>query len=367
MPEHRIRLAAEERCQQELDALRRVDTFEKPAGWALSPRMVERFLMGAPEPLATAEGGQVRIRPKYIGDSSRIQVAIATLASERALLLIGDPGTAKSWLSEHLAAAISGTSRLTIQGTAGTTEDQIKYSWNYALLLARGPSREALVKSPIFRAMEAGHLARIEEITRVPSEIQDALISLLSEKLLAIPELDDAVAARKGFNLIATANTRDRGIHAMSSALKRRFNFVSIPVITDIELEMQIVSARTRELQEELQVNGRFSAEIVRLLTTMFQELREGRTKDGAVSITPPSTVLSAAEMISVLCNGVILAEYFGNREVTTDDLARSMAGAISKEQDRDLDILLEYCETVVRRRKEPLWQALYHSMKQIL
>jgi MoxR-like ATPase len=362
--ENRMRLAAEDRCQQELDALRAIDTFEKPVGWGLSPKMVEVFLMGSPHPVTAPDGTQIAIRPKYIGDKYRIQVAIATLASDRALLLMGDPGTAKSWLSEHLAAAISGSSRLTVQGTAGTTEDQIKYSWNYALLLANGPTPVALVKSPIFRAMESGTIARIEEITRVTSEIQDALISLLSEKLIAIPELGTDVAARKGFNIIATANTRDRGINEMSSALKRRFNFVHVPVINDLELEMQIVAARTRELQSEFEVRGAFSADIVKLLATVFQELREGKSKDGAIKIKQPSTVLSAAEMISVLFNGVILANHFGSAEVTPEEIARSVIGAISKEQAQDTEILLEYCETVARRRKDTLWQGFYQSVK---
>ena len=51
------------------------------------------------------------------------------------------PGTAKTWVSEHLAAAISGDSTLVVQGTAGTPEEAIRYGWNYARLLAEGPSR----------------------------------------------------------------------------------------------------------------------------------------------------------------------------------------------------------------------------------
>jgi MoxR-like ATPase len=212
--------------------------------------------------------------------------------------------------------------------------------------------------------MEAGKIARIEEITRVTSEIQDSLISLLSEKLITIPELGTDVSARKGFNIIATANTRDRGINDMSSALKRRFNFVHIPVINDLNLEMQIVATRTQELQNEFEVHGTFSKDIVKLLTTIFQELREGKTKDGVTKIKQPSTVLSAAEMISVLFNGVILANHFGDREVTPEEIARSMIGAISKEQEQDKETLLEYCENVVKRRKDKLWQGFYQSVK---
>ncbi len=362
-----MRLSAEERCAQELEALRANDPYDKPAGWLLSPKMAEVFIMGLDKPFKNEDGKEITIIPKYIGDKHLVQVALATLVSDRALLLVGDPGTAKSWLSEHLSAAISGTSKLTIQGTAGTTEDQVKYSWNYALLIAKGPSQEALVKTPIFNAMEAGKIARIEEITRVTSEIQDSLLSLLSEKLITIPELGEYVSAQKGFNIISTANTRDRGINEMSSALKRRFNFVHIPIINDLDLEMQIVSKRTTELQNEFEVEGKFSKETVKLLTTLFQELREGKTKDGKTKIKQPSTVLSTAEMISVLFNGVILSTHFGSKTVTAEELARSVIGAISKESAQDKEILLEYCENVVKHRKTRLWQTFYQSVKKTL
>jgi MoxR-like ATPase len=362
-----MRLAAEQRCAAELAALEANDTFDKPVGWRLSPRMVETFIMGSRQPLPVKGGELAPVTAKYLGDRRLIQVAIATLASDRALLLVGDPGTAKSWLSEHLAAAICGSSGYTVQGTAGTTEDQIKYSWNYALLLAQGPSRAALVETPIFRAMAAGRIARLEEITRVTSEIQDALISLLSEKLIMIPELGEQLAAQRGFNLIATANTWDRGINEMSSALKRRFNFVQIPVINDLELEMEIVARRTHELQTEFEVPGRFSPDAVRLLTTLFQELRTGQSKDGRTKVKQPSSVLSTAEMISVLFNGLILAVHFGEREVGPDELARSVIGAVSKENEQDREVLLEYCESLGKHRQEGLWPEFCKGVRSAL
>src|SRR5436190_285297 len=164
-------------------------------------------------------GSPTEFTPKFVGDRRLVQVAIATLASDRALMLAGEPGTAKSWLSEHLAAAISGTSQLIVQGTAGTTEEQVKYSWNYALLIAEGPSRHALVESPVLRGMQRGQVVRFEELTRCAAEVQDALISILSENQVVIPELDEAVPARRGFSIVATANIRDRGVNDMSAAL----------------------------------------------------------------------------------------------------------------------------------------------------
>ena len=182
-----IRLPAEQKFEQELAALRRADKHPRPHGWKLSPKMVETFILGSSESFPGPQG-PVTIIPKYIGSRSLVQVAIATLASDRALLLIGEPGTAKSWLSEHLAAAVSGTSQYLIQGTSGTTEDQVKYSWNYALLLAEGPSERSLVPAPLYRGMSEGKLVRFEEITRCPLEIQDTLLSILSDRVMAIPE-----------------------------------------------------------------------------------------------------------------------------------------------------------------------------------
>ena len=187
-------------------------------------------------------------RSKYVGARRLMEIAVASLATDRALLLLGVPGTAKSWVSEHLAAAISGSSTLVVQGTAGTPEESLRFGWNYARLLAEGPSRGALVPSPVMRAMETGALVRVEELTRIPADVQDALISILSEKTLPIPELDDEVQARRGFNVIATANNRDKGVNELSSALKRRFNTLVLPLPDSLGEEVEIVDRKSTRL-----------------------------------------------------------------------------------------------------------------------
>ena len=174
-----LRAPAEELFVEEIEALIANDKHEKPASWRMSPRAVLTYICGG-------KAGNKEITPKYIGAPRLVEIAISTLVTDRALLLIGEPGTAKSWLSEHLAAAIHGDSTKVVQGTAGTTEEQIRYTWNYAMLIANGPSDGALIRSPVFRAMESGSIARFEEITRCASEVQDAMISLLSEKRLSI-------------------------------------------------------------------------------------------------------------------------------------------------------------------------------------
>jgi MoxR-like ATPase len=361
-----IRQPAEQRRAEELAALRGHDHWTRPPGWLLSPRMVETFVMGAREPLSL-DGRLISIPPKFVGERRLVQVAIATLASDRALMLLGEPGTAKSWLSEHLAAAISGTSQLIVQGTAGTTEEHIKYTWNYALLIAEGPTRRAIVESPILRAMQRGQVVRCEELTRCASEVQDALISVLSEKQVAIPELDEVVPAQRGFAVIATANTRDRGVNEMSAALKRRFNFVVIPVISNVEQEIEIVEQRSRELLNEIGIPAEVPRDLVRLVASVFAELRRGQTLDGKAKVKTPSTVLSTAELISVVANGALMGSFFGQGRASVRDCFSSVVGTVAKENASDLAVLKEYLETTVKPRREGMWQELYKTGQELL
>ena len=212
-----------------------------------------------------------------------MEIAVATLATDRALLLLGVPGTAKTWVSEHLAAAISGDSTLLVQGTAGTTEETLRYGWNYARLLAEGPSEAALVPSPIYRAMQLGSIARVEELTRMPSDVQDALVTALSEKSMPVPELNSEVAATRGFNVIATANDRDRGVNDLSSALRRRFNTVVLPLPDTADEEIAIVAQRVNELGAALPLPPIApAADEIRRVVTVFRELRDGVTATAA-------------------------------------------------------------------------------------
>jgi MoxR-like ATPase len=354
-----LRHPAEVEYLAELEALKAHDDDARPEGWALSPRAVRTYVLGG-------KVGGVEIRPKYLGNQRVVEIAIATLATDRALLLTGEPGTAKSWLSEHLAAAISGDSLQVIQGTAGTTEEQVRYSWNYALLLAEGPSPKALVPSPVYRTMIDGKLVRFEEISRVPSEIQDSLITILSEKMLAVPELGFHVQARRGFNLIATANSRDRGVNDMSAALTRRFNKVVLPVPADIDTEVKIVRKRVAEIGSGLQLPAPPPAEeAVRKIVQIFQELRRGQTIDGKQKIKPPSGVLSTAEAISLFGNSMALAGHFGSGQVDDRDLAAGLHGVIIKEDERDATVWVEYLENIMKKRGAE-WRELYNACKEL-
>jgi MoxR-like ATPase len=354
-----LRRPAEVEYAAELAALRAADRDPRPDGWLLSPKAVRTYVLGG-------KAGGTDIRPKYLGSERVVEIAIATLATDRALLLVGEPGTAKSWLSEHLAAAISGTSLLLIQGTAGTTEEQIRYSWNYALLLAEGPSPRALVPSPMYRAMEEGRLVRFEEISRCPSEVQDTLITLLSEKVLAVPELNLHLPAKRGFNLIATANTRDRGVNDMSAALTRRFNKVVLPVPQDVDTEVAIVQKRVAEIGAGLKLPAPPPAEeAVRKVVQIFQELRRGQTLDGKQKVKPPSGVLSTAEAISLLGNSMALAGHFGDGAVGERDLAAGLHGVVIKEDARDAAVWVEYLENIMKKRGAE-WRELYNACKEL-
>jgi MoxR-like ATPase len=355
-----LRAAAEHEFAGELAALAEQDTKQRPPNWRLSPWAVVSYLIGG-----KLDNGAL-ISPKYVGQRRLMEIAVATLATDRALLLLGLPGTAKSWVSEHLAAAISGDSSLLVQGTAGTGEESIRYGWNYALLLAKGPSREALVPSPVLRAMEGGVLARLEELTRVPADVQDTLITILSEKTLPIPELATEARAVRGFNLIATANNKDRGVNEMSSALKRRFNTVVLPTPETLDEEVSIVQMRVDALGRALELPAEAPALAeVRRIVTVFRELRDGKTEDGKAKLKSPSSTLSTAEAISVVSNGLALAGHFGDGTLRAHDVASGLIGAIVKDPVQDGIVWREYLETVIKERDG--WKDLYRACRALL
>jgi MoxR-like ATPase len=352
-----LRQHAETEHAAELAALARVDDRPRPPSWRLSPWAVATYVLGGELPDGTP------IVAKYIGSRRLIEVAIATLATDRALLLLGVPGTAKTWVAEHLAAAISGDSTLLVQGTSGTSEESIRYGWNYARLLAEGPSRAALVPSPLMVAAERGQIARVEELTRIPSDVQDSLITLLSEKTIPIPELGAEAQARHGFNLIATANNRDRGVNELSSALKRRFNTVVLPLPERLEDEVVIVQRRVADLGRALALPAEPAAlDEIRRVVTIFRELRSGVSEDGKTRLKVPSATLSTAEAISVVSSGLALATHFGDGQLRAADVAAGLTGAVVKDPVGDRIVWLEYLETVVKER----WKDLYRSCRDL-
>ncbi|MCA0313432.1 MAG: AAA family ATPase [Candidatus Melainabacteria bacterium] len=355
-----LREHAENQYKEELDALSSVDKKQRPPRWKMSPWAVMTYLMGG-----KLENG-FEISPKYIGNRRTIEIAVATLTTDRALLLLGLPGTAKTWVAEHLAAAISGDSTLLIQGTAGTSEESVRYGWNYARLLAEGPSMQALVPSPMMEAMKAGKTARIEELTRIPADVQDTLITILSEKTLPVPELGTEIQAVKGFNVIATANDRDKGVNDLSSALKRRFNTVILPVPATIEEEIDIVTRRTEAMGKALELPAEKPAieEITRVVQ-IFRELRSGATLDGKTKLRSPSGSMSTAEAISVMNNGLALSGHFGDGALKAEDLAAGIVGAVVKDPVQDSLVLKEYLETVVKERDD--WKDFYRSIRHLL
>jgi MoxR-like ATPase len=352
-----LRQHAEQQFADELQALARADAKPRPPNWNLSPWAVATYLLGG-----TLDDGAV-ISAKYVGDRRLMETAIATLATDRALLLLGVPGTAKTWVAEHLAAAISGDSTLLVQGTAGTSEESLRYGWNYAELLAKGPSVKALVPGPMMRAMQQGRLARVEELTRIPADVQDTLITLLSEKTLPIPELGEEVQAVKGFNVIATANNRDRGVNELSSALRRRFNTVVLPVPDTVDEEVRIVQSRVAQLGRALELPAEPPAlEEIRRVVTVFRELRNGVTADGKTKLKSPTATLSTAEAIGVMNQGLSLAAHFGDGTLRAADIASSLVGAVVKDPVQDRVVWQEYLETVVKERDG--WKDLYRAFR---
>lgn len=354
-----LRQHAEIQFSEELAELKKHDSGYLPPNWELSPQAVVTYLMGA-----KLENG-FEVSPKYIGDRRLMEIAVATLTTDRALLLYGLPGTAKSWVSEHIAAAISGSSTLLIQGTAGTGEEAIRYGWNYARLLAEGPTENALVTTPMMTAMKEGKIARIEELTRISADVQDTLITILSEKSMPIPELSIEVQAVRGFNVIATANNRDKGVNELSGALKRRFNTVILPVPDTEAEEVDIVRRRVASLAKSLELPTQAPAlQEIQRIVKIFRELRNGVTEDGKTKLKSPSSSLSTAEAISVVNNGLALATHFGNGTMNAQDLAAGILGAVVKDPVQDKIVWKEYLETVVKTREE--WKDIYRACREL-
>jgi MoxR-like ATPase len=362
-----VREPAELRFADELAALKATDKDPKPPGWQLSPKAVRTFVIGSEgKKLSSPSGQQIAISRKLYGDDMLVDRCIVTLMGNRGLILIGEPGTAKTMLSELLSAAICGQSTNTIQGTAGTTEDQIKYSWNYALLLAEGPSPKAMVPSPLYMGLKEGLIVRFEEMTRCPQEIQDTLVSILSDKMMHVPELGDGhslVLAKKGFNVIATANTRDRGVNEMSAALKRRFNFETVRPIRDKDFEVRLVMEQAQSLLTDAGAQAKVDQDVIDMLVTTFQDLRNGRTAEGTV-VDRPSTPMSTAEAVSVAFSASLDACYFGDGRLRSEHVVRQLLGTVIKDSPDDAKKVRQYFDVVIKSRLRlgSSWKSFYEA-----
>ncbi len=359
-PQAVLREPAERRYAAELARLAEADRGPKPPGWTLSARSVRSFILGEPK---------LDVARKFYGDDPLVDRAVVSLMGDQGLMLVGEPGTAKSLLSELLAAAICGSTELVVQGSAGTNEDHLRYGWNYALLLAEGPSWRAVVASPILEAMRLGRIVRLEELTRCAPEIQDVLISLLSEKALAVPELGQGtvVRAAAGFNVIATANLRDRGVHEMSSALKRRFSFETVHPIEDPAFERELVLQQVRARLARSGVQAEIGEPAIDLLVAVFQELRTGRTHEG-IALPRPEAVMSTAEAVNVAHAGALEAVFLGDGRLSGAHIARQMQGVVLKDDAEDGRKFKAYVDHVgkERSRRGGDWASFHDAARRL-
>ena len=214
------------------------------------------------------------------------------------------------------------------------------------------------------RAMGDGKIARVEELTRIPSDVQDALITILSEKTLPIPELDDEVQAVKGFNVIATANNRDKGVNELSSALRRRFNTVVLPLPDTADEEVEIVRPRVDSLGATLELPPVTSAlEEIRRVVTIFRELRSGETEDGhtQAQVADRHALHRRGDQRRHQRPGPRRPLRRRRRSRPTTSPAASSARS-SRTRSQDRVVWQEYLETVVHERDG--WEALYRACR---
>ncbi len=345
----------------QIEQLKQRDGDLKPPGWQLSMKAARSFILG---------DAALGIPPKIVAPVSSIERMLVTLATGRGLMLVGEPGTAKSLLSELLACAISSASTLTIQGGASITEDQIKYGWNYALLINEGPTPRALVPAPLYLGMQQGRIVRFEEITRAPLEVQDCLLGMLSDRVMAVPELggaDGMLYARDGFNIIATANTRDRGVNEMSAALKRRFDFETVFPILDFERELDLVADSAARLLAKSGIPATLPPEVLELLVSTFRDLRGtqedgGAAPAGSAGMDRLTAVMSTAEAVNVAHAVGVRAWFLEQREGNPADLVECIAGTVVKDNADDRAKLRRYFEQKVAKRAGPHWRDYYEA-----
>ncbi len=348
------RLPAEAYYAEELAQLSERDSWPRPPGWQLSPRAVEAFVLGD-ETLGCS--------PKFVAPAEIVTRIVISLATQRGAMLVGEPGTAKSWLSELICAAVCKDSTLVVQGGAIETAQQLLYTWNSAILERKGPCPEALIPGPLYRGMRDGILVRYEEIARSSPALQDALLSILSERAITIPELageDGILYARDGFNLVATSNTTDVGVNEMSSALKRRMNFETIKPIRVVDDEIAVVMRESRKLLKASGVEVEPDEAILRVLVTVFHELRNGQTLDGRSTDRLAAAVLSTAEAVSVAHAMGVYAFYYRDGSMDAEDLTDFLVGAAIKDDLSDLRRMNHYMETEVAGRQGPVWDTMY-------
>jgi MoxR-like ATPase len=354
------RLPAEQNFADELERLRNWDPAPVPPGWQMSPLAAEKFIIGNPN---------LNIKKKFVAPTSVVTRIIISLCTQRGGLLIGEPGTAKSWLSELLCAAISGDSSLIVQGGAVNSVDQLLYSWNQAILQRQGPSPEALVPSPLYRAMRDGKFVRFEEMSRC-QPLQDAVLSLLSDRVITIPELSGeqgVLYAKKGFNIIATANSVDEGLHKMSAALKRRMNFEHIKPISHIDDEISVVMWETAKLNAAAGIDINLDPLLFEMLATIFHELRNGQTLDGRSTDRLAAAAMSTAEAVIVGHTLCVHSYYYQQGQLAYGQLLSFLLGSALKDNPEDRRRLLHYFDSEISNKAGEHWQQLYQQRELIL
>ena len=107
------------------------------------------------------------------------------------------------------------------------------------------------------------------------------------------------------------------------------------------------------------------SESVVDLLVTVFQELRQGTTKDGT-SIKTPDAVMSTAEAVNIAYAAALEGYYLGDQSLSSAAIARQLIGVVLKDNADDAKRMRFYMDNVARERakQDVTWKAFFDAGK---
>lgn len=274
-----------------------------------------------------------------VGRRRELELLQAALATGAHVLLEGPPGTGKSTLLRHVAAARH-SSFVLVEGNAELTPTRLVGSFDPALVLTRGYAPEIFVDGPLVHALREGGLLYLEELNRVPEETVNVLLTVMSEGELNVPRLG-CVVAHEQFRLVAAMNPYDAvGTSRLSPAVYDRTCRIAVGY-QDAEQERQIVAQAVPGAAADL---VDCAVEVVRA-TRGHADLRSGSSVRGAIDLARLGGELAAVR-------DVPWAQWDLARDAATTALSGRVRVQDGSRRTAD-EVVEEILRTVLARRAE--------------